>query len=281
MGQKRILVIQDISCVGKCSMTIALPVLSAFGHGTSILPSALLSTHTGGFGKPAVIYFGNQLESFRKHWQEQRITFDAILTGYLGDTAAVESAREIIERLLSPGGISIVDPAMADNGRLYAGLDERYVRGMRALCRRADIVLPNATEAAMLSGITDKDDGIDRGILNRLHYPCTVVTGVERGAEQIGVILKEGTQIWEYDHPKTERSFHGTGDFFAACFAGALLQGRGKQDAIRISCELTRRCIENTLSVSDSRFGLRFEPILRDIFTLMGDGEWGGEQTRS
>lgn len=281
MGQKRILVIQDISCVGRCSMTIALPVLSAFGHETSILPSALLSTHTGGFGKPAVIHFGDRLESFRKHWQEQGITFDAILTGYLGDTAAVESAREIIERLLSPGGISIVDPAMADNGRLYTGLDESYVRAMGALCRRADIVLPNATEATMLGGTACKDYEVDQGQLNSLYYPCTVVTGVERGAEQIAVILKEGTQIWEYVHPKMERSFHGTGDFFAACFAGALLQGKGKQDAIRISCELTRRCIENTLSVSDSRFGLRFEPILRDICTLMGDGEWGSEQTNS
>lgn len=281
MEQKRILVIQDISCVGKCSMTIALPVLSAFGHETSILPSALLSTHTGGFGKPAAIYFGDRLESFRKHWQEQGITFDAILTGYLGDTAAVESAREIIERLLAPGGISIVDPAMADNGRLYAGLDESYVGAMSALCRRADIVLPNATEAAMLGGTACIDNGVDHGLLNSLHYPCTVVTGVERGAEQIAVIWKEGSQIWEYVHPKMERSFHGTGDFFAACFAGALLRGRGKQDAIRISCELTRRCIENTLSVSDSRYGLRFEPILRDIFALMEDGEYGLEQTHS
>lgn len=273
MGQKRILVIQDISCVGKCSMTIALPVLSAFGHETSILPSALLSTHTGGFGKPVVIHFGDRLEFFRKHWQEQGIAFDAILTGYLGDTAAVESAREIIERLLSSGGISIVDPAMADNGRLYAGLDESYVRAMSALCRRADIVLPNATEAAMLGGSACKDNEVNHKLLNSLHYPCTVVTGVERSSEQIAVIMKEGTQIWEHVHPRMERSFHGTGDFFAACFAGALLQGRGKQDAIRISCELTRRCIENTLSVSDSRFGLRFEPILRDIFALMGDGE--------
>ena len=116
MPYKRILTIQDISCVGQCSMTVALPILSACGHETCILPTALLSTHTGGFGKPAVVHFDDMLDDMWKQWQENGITFDAILVGYLGSLEAVYSAERIIENLLAPGGVSIVDPAFGDHG---------------------------------------------------------------------------------------------------------------------------------------------------------------------
>ena len=118
MAYKKILTIQDISCVGQCSMTVALPVLSACGHETCILPTALLSTHTGGFGKPAVVHFDGALDSMWNHWREQNITFDAILVGYLGSVGAVETTCRIMDELLTPGGVAIVDPAMADHGKL-------------------------------------------------------------------------------------------------------------------------------------------------------------------
>ena len=124
MAYKRILTIQDISCVGQCSMTVAMPILSACGHETCILPTALLSTHTGGFGKPAVVHFDDALSDIRCHWHSCGIRFDAILVGYLGSLGAIETAGEIMDTLLEPGGVSIVDPAMGDNGRLYAGFDE-------------------------------------------------------------------------------------------------------------------------------------------------------------
>ena len=116
MNCKRILTIQDISCVGQCSMTVAMPILSACGHETCILPTAVLSTHTGGFGKPAVAHLDGTLEAMWKHWKENDITFDAIYTGYLGSVGAVKAAMEIVDHLLSPGGVLIVDPAMADHG---------------------------------------------------------------------------------------------------------------------------------------------------------------------
>ena len=154
MAYKRILTIQDISCVGQCSITVAMPILSACGHETCILPTALLSTHTGGFGKPSVVHFGNALDNLWKHWRENQITFDAILVGYLGSVSAVETASRILEELLAPDGISIVDPAMADHGKRYSGLSEEYAAAMEALCRRADLILPNITEAASIAPIS-------------------------------------------------------------------------------------------------------------------------------
>ena len=126
MSYKRILTIQDISCVGQCSMTVALPILSACGHETCILPTALLSTHTGGFGKPAVVHFDSILDEMWRHWQENEISFDAILVGYLGSVPAVQTAERIMDTMLAPGGITIVDPAFADHGKRYSGLTEEY-----------------------------------------------------------------------------------------------------------------------------------------------------------
>ena len=114
--------------MGQCSMTVAMPILSACGHETCILPTALLSTHTGGFGKPVVVHMGEALEGMWRHWKENQISFDAILVGYLGSVAAIEIAEQILSEMLAPGGISIVDPAMADHGKLYSGFDEAYAK---------------------------------------------------------------------------------------------------------------------------------------------------------
>ena len=192
MAYKRILTIQDISCVGQCSMTVAMPVLSACGHETCILPTALLSTHTGGFGKPAVVHFDDALEPIWKHWQAQGITFDAILIGYLGSVGAVETAARILEELLAPGGVAIVDPAMADHGKLYSGFDQAYVEAMKMLCAKADILLPNITEAAMLSGKEYRETLTEEyvsALLAGLNQNRVVLTGVgyapgETGAKQ-------------------------------------------------------------------------------------------------
>ena len=142
MSYKRILTIQDISCVGQCSLTVALPVLSACGHETCVLPTALLSTHTGGFGKPAVVPLSNTLPEIVEHWKENGITFDLILTGYLGSVSAIQTAMRVMDTMLSPGGLCVVDPAMADHGRLYSGFDGEDVREMKMLCDRAHVILP-------------------------------------------------------------------------------------------------------------------------------------------
>ena len=145
MAYKRILTIQDISCLGQCSITVAMPVLSACGHEVCVLPTALLSTHTGGFGKPEVLHLTDMAEGIWRHWQRCGITFDAVLVGYLGSTGAVALTHRILDELVAPGGLVIIDPAMADHGRRYSGLDEAYAQAMADLCRRADILMPNIT----------------------------------------------------------------------------------------------------------------------------------------
>lgn len=272
MAYKRILTIQDISCVGQCSMTVALPILSACGHETCILPTALLSTHTGGFGKPAVAHFDGSLTEMWRHWQENNITFDAILAGYLGSVAAVETAGEIMDHLLAPGGIRIVDPAMADHGRRYSGLSEDYARAMEALCGKADIILPNVTEAAMFAGIPYQEnvcaDYVNQ-ILDRLHHPCVILTGVGDSQETTGILVQEGQTRQHYVHQRIGKSCHGTGDMFAACFTGALMQGRSKFDAVKIAADFVCKSIENTMKDPAHWYGVKFETALPELIRML------------
>lgn len=272
MAYKRILTIQDISCVGQCSMTVALPILSACGHETCILPTALLSTHTGGFGKPAVVHMDESLPDMVRHWKENDITFDAVLVGYLGSAAAVKVAETVMDTMLSPGGISIVDPAMADHGRLYSGFDEQYARTMGDLCRRADIIVPNITEAAMLSGIPYRDS-IDDSYVSRLmeglENRCVLLTGVGYGEGETGILIRDGAQQHHYRHRRIGKSYHGTGDMFAAAFTGALMCGKSRLDAAKIAAEFVCLCIENTEKNPAHWYGVKFETALPELIRML------------
>ena len=270
---KRILTIQDISCVGQCSMTVALPILSACGHETCILPTAILSTHTGGFGKPAVAHFAGALTDMARHWKENNITFDAILVGYLGSIRAVEAAANIIDTMLAPGGISIVDPAMADNGKLYSGFDEQYVQAMHWLCRKADIILPNLTEAAIFTENPYEDKpaaGYVSDLLRALDHPCVVLTGVGYRDGETGVMLQRGDQCTHYLHRRIGKSYHGTGDIFAACFTGCLMQNNTMQEAVQLAADFTCRCIENTVKNPAHWYGVKFETAIPWLVQALG-----------
>lgn len=272
MAYKRILTIQDISCVGQCSTTVALPILSACGHETCILPTALLSTHTGGFGKPAVIHFGQQLDSFLKHWKENGITFDAILVGYLGSIAAIEMAEQIIKQMLSPNGISIVDPAMADHGKLYSGFDEAYVHTMKGLCAQADIILPNITEAAMFAGLPYSEDLAEsyvQNLLEALDHPNVILTGVGWREGETGAAIYSGGYLEFYHHQKLGKSFHGTGDMFAACFTGALMQEKTLAESVKIAADFVCKAIENTCAAPAHWYGVKFEAALPDLIRIL------------
>lgn len=272
MAYKRILTIQDISCVGQCSITVALPILSACGHETCILPTALLSTHTGGFGKPAVVHFNNVLEEMWRHWQENEILFDAILVGYLGSVEAVETAERIMDALLAPDGISIVDPAFADHGKRYSGLTEEYARAMERLCRKADIILPNVTEAAMFTGIPYREDMNEdyiTDLLNALNHPCVILTGTGYEPGLTGATIREGDKQFLYTHARVGKNCHGTGDMFAACFTGALMQGKTKQESVKIAADFVFRAIENTAQEPVHWYGVKFETVLPDLIRLL------------
>lgn len=272
MAYKRILTIQDISCVGQCSMTVALPILSACGHECCVLPTAVLSTHTGGFGKPAVAHLESRLESMWHHWQENGITFDAIYTGYLGSIEAVEAVEAIADALRAPGGMLIVDPAMADHGKRYSGLSEEYAAAMARLCAKADILIPNVTEGAMLSGLPYREaPGEDyvREILSALPGKSVIMTGIGEGEGTTGAVIRDGAKIYRISHAKVDRAFHGTGDMFAAAFVGALMQGREPGDAARIAGNFVLRAIEITMEAPAHWYGVRFESALGYLMALL------------
>ena len=265
MAYKRILVIQDISCVGQCSMTVALPILSVCGHETCILPTAVLSTHTGGFGKPKVYHLDDVAKDFSNHWQEAGIDFDAILVGYIGNVQGVMAAGQLADSLLAPGGILIVDPAFADHGKVYSGLSAEYVHEMELLCSRADIILPNVTEAALLSGSEYRenlDEVYVQQLLEKLNYPCVVLTGIGYREGETGVVLKKGQEQHHYVHPRIGKNYHGTGDMFTACFAGALMQDKTAWESVQIASDFVCRCIENTAENPAHWYGVKFETAL-------------------
>ena len=156
MSYKRLLTIQDISCVGQCSLTVALPIISACGLETCVLPSAVLSTHTAGFTGYTFRDLTEDMPSIKEHWVKEGIRFDAIYTGYLGSTKQIDYVADIFEATASKNGVKIVDPAMADNGSLYPGFDTDFVEAMKGLCAKADYVIPNITEACFLTGVEYK-----------------------------------------------------------------------------------------------------------------------------
>ena len=265
MGHKRILTVQDISCVGQCSLTVALPVLSACGHETCVLPTETLSTHTGLPGAEVHHPGRETLDRFWHHWQRAGITFDAVYTGYLGSVDAVEVVLELVECLLKPEGLLIVDPAMADHGRMYAGLDGAYAESMKALSHRADILIPNLTEAVMLAGKPwreQPEEGAVRELMDCFQNPHVILTGVGFRPGETGAAYTCGGKTDFYTHPKVDGRFSGTGDLFAACFTGVLLRGHSLSDAVRIAADYTARCVLLTREAPGRRYGIRFEEAL-------------------
>ena len=274
MAYKRILTIQDISCIGQCSMTVALPVLSACGHEACILPSAVLSTHTGGFGKPALVPLTDAMPQMISHWQQQGITFDVIYTGYLGSIDAICHAETIMDSMLAPGGMIIVDPAMADHGKLYSGFDTGYAETMKKLCCRADIMLPNITEAAMMTGLPyrkDYDEAYIRELLSNLGGKDIVLTGVGFAKDQTGAAIRANGKITFCHHNRFDRNYHGTGDLFAACLTGAIASGKDLHRATQIASDFTCKCIENTFVAPAHWYGVKFETTLPYLYSLLND----------
>ena len=265
MAYRRILTIQDISCVGQCSMTVALPILSVCGHETCILPTAVLSTHTGGFGKPEIRHLADAMDDIRDHWLRAGIHFDCILTGYLGSVEAILAAESMVDSLLTTGGKLIVDPAMADHGRLYSGLDEAYAEKMKKLCLRADVMMPNLTEAAMMAGMPlpeSSDEAAVRELLGALEGRDVVLTGVSLAEGMTGAAVRRDGAVSFYQHPRVAQNYHGTGDIFAACFTGAWMQEKSMEEAVRIAADVTCRCIENTARNPAHWYGVKFETAL-------------------
>lgn len=269
MTNKLLLTVQDISCVGQCSLTVALPVISACGIETAILPSAVLSTHTGGFKGFTFRDLTDDIPAIAAHWKSENIAFDAIYTGYLGSKRQIALVGELFDTVCREGAIKVVDPAMADHGKLYAGFDADFAATMATLCAKADLVLPNITEAAMMTGKPYMSEGYDEGYIRSLMdgmlalgAKTVVLTGVSYQKEQIGIaVLERGAdKIKYYFHERLPRNSHGTGDVFASSFTGALVRGKEPLEAARIAANFTLAAMRAT--EESHWYGVRFEKVL-------------------
>ncbi len=274
---KRILTVQDVSCLGQCSLTVALPILSASGNETCIIPSAVLSTHTGGFSGFAFRDLSSDIPKIREHWQKENIDFDAIYTGYLGSIEQINYIKDLFSCVLKQGGKTFVDPAMADNGKLYFGFDEAYAKAMAELCTNADVTIPNLTEACMMTGLEYKevyDEAYIDEVLSALRgIGCKdiVLTGISFDEDSTGVIIlsDEGKQY--YKHKKISKGCHGTGDIFASALVGAVVGGRSLFESTKIAADFTVLSIENTISDESHWYGAKFETALPQYIKALGN----------
>lgn len=273
---KRILTIQDISCVGQCSLTVALPILSAAGLETAILPSAVLSNHTGGFSGWTFTDLTEDMPKICERWETEKIDFSAVYTGYLGSTRQIGYVKDIVKSRLVNGGRFIADPAMADNGKLYTGFDNAFVNEMKTLCASADIILPNITEAALLTDCEYRetyDSAYTDMLTNKLlemGAKTIVFTGISYKPETTGVLVVENGASKYYEHRKIEGGCHGTGDVYASAFVGALENGKSTYDAAVIAADYTLECIEKTLGDKSHWYGVKFEIALPSYIKALG-----------
>lgn len=268
---KRIVTIQDISCVGKCSLTVALPVISAMGVEASILPTAVLSTHTA-FSSFTFHDLACEIEPVAANWKHQGLGFDAIYTGYLGSFQQIQLMRQFIQDFRTPDNFVFVDPAMGDNGILYTGFDREFALEMAKLVSVADVCVPNITEACMMLGIPYCSDPDERFVKQLLQRLCdlgakrAVLTGVSLDPGRLGVMeLDQHTgQFFFYDTERVPASFHGTGDVFASTCVGALARGVSLEQSLIIAHDYTVECIRRTLAdLSGPWYGVNFEQAIR------------------
>lgn len=272
---KRVLTIQDISCVGQCSLTVALPILSACGVETCILPSAVLSTHTGGFKNFTFRDLTEDIPLIRNHWENEGIKFDAIYTGYLGSTKQIDYVKDIFNSLCKENAVTFVDPAMADNGSLYYGFDDTFVEAMKTLVYKADFILPNITEASFLTGIEYRAE-YDVKYVDELVAALVangakniVLTGVSFNAETTGVLVVQNGEKHYYGHKRIAKGCHGTGDVYSSAFVGALMQGNSTIEAAKIAADYVVKCIENTQGDTSHWYGVKFETALPDLIRAL------------
>ena len=272
MSDKKVLTIQDISCVGQCSLTVALPIISACGIETCILPSAVLSTHTGGFKGFTFRDLADDMPAIMNHWLKEGISFDAVYTGYLGSKKQIEYVGEIMDKLLAKDGLRIVDPAMADNGKLYPGFDAEFAKAMGTLCGKADMILPNITEASLITGMDFKQTGdYDESYilslcarLAALGAKTVILTGVGYDDDKLGVAVYDSYsgKIKYYFHQKISKSSHGTGDVYSSAFTGAVMRGLSVYDAAKLAADFTVECLLKTIDDESHWYGVKFEKAL-------------------
>ncbi len=279
--QKRILTIQDISCIGRCSLTVALPILSAAGLETAILPTAVLSTHTAGFSGYTFRDLTEDIQPIFDHWKKTGFEMAALYSGYLGSFEQLRLVGEMFDYYKARGALIVADPAMADGGKYYPAFDDAFGKGMAKLCARADVIVPNLTEAAFMLGEEVCLEGYDKeyieGLMARLAAlgPAKVVlTGVSFREGELGAASLDTTtgEIAYYFRDKIPGYYHGTGDVYASALVGALLNDKSLAQAAAIAVDFTVASLEKTVAMegADLRCGVDFEETLPQFLRALG-----------
>ena len=274
---KRVLTIQDISCLGKCSVTVALPVISAMGIETVILPTAVLSTHTM-FKNFTVKDLTDQLMPIVEHWKSEGVEFDAIYTGYLGSSEEIEIAKKIFEMFKSDDTLVFIDPVMADNGKLYPAFDEAYAKLNAGLCGAADIIVPNLTEACFMTDTEYKEEYDEDyvkellGKLAALGSKVVVLTGISLSEGKTGVygLDTRTNEYFIYQNDKVDAAYHGTGDIFASVAVGGLVRGLSRERAFALAADYTADTIRVTKQdPKEPWYGVNFEETIPQLVSRL------------
>ena len=274
MTDKRLLTIQDISCVGQCSLTVALPIISACGVECAILPSSVLSNHTAGFSGWTFRDLTDEMPNILAQWKKEKVDFDAFYTGYVSKTQ-IPHILDIMQETARPGALRIVDPVMGDGGKLYPGFDDDFPQEMCRLCKGADVIMPNLTEAALLLGEeyrTEYDQAYIEQTVKRLHAlgaKNVVLTGVSLEPNKLGVACYDGNEILYYFTDRLDVSMHGTGDCYASSFAGALMRGHGILESASIAADFVVETIRQSMGDPSHWYGVKFEKALPYLISRM------------
>ena len=269
---KRLVTIQDISCFGRCSTTVALPIISALGIETVTLPTAILSTHTGEFKNYSFLPLTSQMHKIINHWKEENISFDAIYVGYIGTVEQIDTVCEFIDYFKGENTVVFVDPAMADNKELYQGLKTEYVKAIKRLCKKADIIAPNIYEAMLLCDEECKKEHTYEEAVNMLKplsLMCDkiIITGIHKDDTIITLGYDKKTDIiTEKNNSKIEGMYYGTGDIFSSVFIGAYMNGAVFSECISKAVEFVEESIKNTVAESEKYwYGINFEECLDSL----------------
>lgn len=274
---KRAVTIQDISCFGKCSITVALPIISAMGVECAVIPTAVLSTHTAGFTGYTFRDLDEDIPKITNHWKKEGLEFDGVYTGYLGSPAQAEMIENFIDDFKP--ALAFVDPVMGDNGKLYPGFDNTIVEAMKKLCAKADIIVPNMTEATLMLGEEYKERGeYDEQYIHDLLKKLTglgvkiaCVTGVVYDGKTQGIVgyNSETGEFTEYFAENLPMSCHGTGDVFSSTMFGALMLGKSLLESMKIAVENTCNCIKRTFGDEKHWYGVKFEECIPDLVKML------------
>ncbi len=277
---KKVVTIQDISCFGKCSLTVALPIISAMGIETAVIPTAVLSTHTGGFSGFTFRDLTDDIPEISKHWKNLNLKFNAIYTGYLGSKKQIEIISKFFSNFKTEDNFIVVDPVLGDRGQYYTGFDFEFAEEMRKLCAKADYIIPNMTEASFMLGIpytdTYDEEYVKKVLRSLAEIGCKtpVITGVHYDDKHQGAAAYDSVND-EYFFSFEEnisRSVHGTGDIFASVFTGAVVLGKPLQQALDIAVKYTVDCIRATEpEIDEMWYGTCFELCIGELVNYVNE----------